>query len=48
LKRLMSSNYVVVENNILKLTDQGRAYAIESFEQIVAGMQIKVDAKDTT
>lgn len=40
-KRVIHSNYVVVENNILKLTDQGRAYAIQSYEQIVAGMQIK-------
>lgn len=40
-RQLIQHHYVVVENDVLKLTDQGRAYAIKSYEEIVAGIQHK-------
>ncbi|WP_041720986.1 metal ABC transporter solute-binding protein, Zn/Mn family [Alkaliphilus metalliredigens] len=35
-QKIPNANYIIEENNIIKLTEQGRAYAIQSYEEIIA------------
>jgi len=40
-KRLIQRQYITLQDNVLKLTDEGRNFAIQSYEEIVTGLQKK-------